>query len=144
MLEAGGQRQPDKLGGARDIGGEQLVVGQHMVHVGGRMDDQVDVAGKPGEFLLRKPEVRHAKVARQHFEVLAGEASETGYQRRIRVECRLDAPASVRVILAARNAHDLAAAFRHALQPGHHLEATEETGDTGNQHGPGLVRGRGQ
>ncbi len=82
-LELRGERDPDQLGGAHDVGPEQLAVGQDAVDQGRGIDDQIDGVGQPLPGLLVQAQVGLALVAGDDLQMIGGQFLEVPQQFRV-------------------------------------------------------------
>ncbi len=138
-LELRGQRQPDQLGGAHDVGAEQLAVGQHAVDQGGGIDDQIDGVGQPLPGLLVQAQVGFALVAGDDLQMIGGQFLEVPQQFRVAaVEGLVQTAPRILVGLGPHQADQLAVDQFHPLQPFQGQVTPEETGRAGQQDRPHL------
>ena len=114
----GRQRDADQLGGANDVGAEQLAVRQHVVDELGGVDDQVDGVGQPLPCLLIQAEVFLALVAGDDLEMVGSQFLVVAQQFGITTVEGLVHPFAGRsIVLGAHQADQLAVDQIHPLQP---------------------------
>ena len=136
---------PDQLGGAHDVGPEQLAVGQDGVDQGRGIDDQIDGVGQPLPGLLVQAQVGFALVAGDDLQMIGGQFLEVPQQLRVAaVEGLVQTAPRILVGLGPHQADQRAVDQLHPLQPFQGQVTPEETGRPGQQDRPHLGARAGQ